>query len=185
MADGTHIYRPPLGFHFGVSFLPKVLKENESKDEKPAIQEPAIQEWSFQSVSGLTKEVVTESFREGGQEHDYALPVKTQYPDLVLKRGIWAPVIRESKPEEWQAWFFGMMKDFKINARDLKISLLSPTGVVLMAWNIKRAWPKKWTIADFNAEENQVVIETMELRYDSFEITSPKLSQDLPANPPA
>jgi len=159
MSNDIYNYYPPLGFYFRVSFLNMV---------------PKNLELCFQSVSGLTKEVVTESFREGGQEFDYALPVKIQYPDLVLKRGIWVPAIPKSEPEEWQAWFFGMMKEFKVNSRDMQISLLSPNGDSLMTWSIKRAWPKKWTIADFNAEENQVVIETMELHYDSFEIVSLK-----------
>ena len=42
-----------------------------------------------------------------------------------------------------------------------------------MSWAVKRAWPLKWSISDFDAQNSQVVIETMELHYDSFNIAKP------------
>jgi phage tail-like protein len=153
-------YTPPLGFYFKVSMPLKI----------PILNKYLELEFSFQSASGLTKEIVTETFREGGQAYDYALPVKTQYSELVLKRGLWIPSEPKPSLDLWQAWFNSTMQEFRVHPANLQISLLRPDGNPSMTWYIKRAWPKKWTIADFNAEENQVVIETMEMRYDSFTI---------------
>ena len=37
-----------------------------------------------------------------------------------------------------------------------------------MTWNVHRAWPKNWKIADLNADKGEVVIETFELNYNYF-----------------
>jgi len=131
------------------------------------------QHFSFQSVSGLTKEVVTESFREGGQQYDYALPTKVQYAELVLKRGLCVSKSdsANSDLESWQSWFSALAVNLKVERRNLLIQLMRPNGgKPYMTWNVRGAWPKKWVIADFNAEENQVVIETLELHYDEFNV---------------
>lgn len=145
---------PPLGFYFKVAFI-----DASSRFDG---------ELSFQSVSGLTAEVVTEAYKEGGQNwFDYKLPLKTQYPDLALKRGLWLP---ESEIKGLQKWFVDTMQSLKVSPVDLNIMLLNPSDSIVMNWNVKNAWPKKWTISDFNAEENQVVIETMEFHYHYFTV---------------
>ena len=143
---------PPLGFYFKVRM--------------------GTEDFDFQSVSGLTKEIVTESFREGGQHYDYALPTKVQYAELVLKRGLWVPESAPTKSDlkHWQKWFSEQTVQLRVQPQDLTIDLMRPTGPPYMTWKVRRAWPKKWVIADFNAEENQVVIETLELHYDEFEV---------------
>ena len=66
-------YYPPVGFHFKVEFI-GVGNDNDTR---------------FQSVSGLTVEYDTESFKEGGENrYEHKLPVRTKYPDLSLKRGM-------------------------------------------------------------------------------------------------
>lgn len=149
-------------------------------------------DFRFQSVSGLTAEVVTETYREGGQNiKDHVLPVKTQYPDLVLKRGlatrsdgnpIYVPELAVTgltlpgnrqgafSDSNLQQWCLQMMESLTVQPTDITISLLNTAGHPLMTWNVKRAWPKKWAISDFNAEENQLAIETMEFNYFYFTI---------------
>lgn len=153
-------YYPPMGFRFKVSF--SIINGD----------------FSFQSVSGLTSEVVTETYSEGGQnQYDHVLPVKTQYPGLVLKRGLWVRNPEGADGNKYdqglQQWFLLMMQSLRVSPADIDIVLLSPKENALMNWKVIRAWPKKWAISDFNAQENQVVIETMELHYDKFEIGDP------------
>lgn len=147
----------------------------------------------FQSVSGLSAEVVTETYREGGQNiKDHVLPVKTQYPDLVLKRGfvaldfegspIHVPEVRQVAGDipgnqrsgyevnDLRQWCFQMMETLIVQPTDIVISLQNAKGVPLSSWSVKRAWPKKWQISDFNAEENRLAIETMEFNYYYFTI---------------
>lgn len=153
-------YYPPLNFHFKVSFFSTAFT-------------PGSEDFRFQSVSGLTAEVVTETYKEGGQnQHDHELPVKTQYPDLILKRGLFIPNTTGVSGDlsGLQQWCQQMMQSLLVRPADIVIDLLNPAGRPVMSWNVKRAWPKKWLFHDFNAEENQVVIETMELHYDYFTI---------------
>jgi phage tail-like protein len=40
----------------------------------------------------------------------------------------------------------------------------------LRTWNVTHAIPKKWSVTDLNANENAIVIETLELIYQYFTI---------------
>jgi len=48
------------------------------------------------------------------------------------------------------------------------VSLLNEQHQPIKTWQIHRAWPKKWSVSDFNAKENSVVVETLELSYSHF-----------------
>ena len=49
------------------------------------------------------------------------------------------------------------------------IVLLDRQGQEKVRWNFFRAWPSKWTGPDFNAEGNDVAIETLELAHEGVE----------------
>jgi len=137
---------PPVAFHFKVEFAS--LKS----------------EYQFQSVSGLSIELETEEIAEGGENRfKHKLPVRTKFPNLVLKRGLLtdSALIR---------WCRDAVEDYKIVPTDLTISLLNEDHEPLMTWNVVHAWPLKWSMPDFNAEESKMVIETIELAYNYFNI---------------
>jgi phage tail-like protein len=137
-------YYPPLGFHFLVEFA-------NQKDE-----------YQFQSVSGLTVDLETEEFKEGGENRfKYKLPVRAKYPNLVLKRGLLA----DSKLIDWCN---EALEGFDFKPTDVVIKLLNQENEPLLTWNVVNAYPVKWTVGDFNAEESQIVIETIELSYSYF-----------------
>jgi len=139
-------YYPPLGFHFKVEFAN--LKS----------------EFEFQSVSGLTIELDTEEIAEGGENRfKHRLPVRTKFPNLVLKRGL----LTDSSLVKWCR---DAIEDFNISPTDITISLLNEEHEPLMTWNVVHAYPLKWAMADFNAEESKLVIETIELAYNYFKI---------------
>ena len=139
-------YYPPLGFHFKVEFTN--LKG----------------EFQFQSVSGLTVNLETEEIAEGGENRfKHKLPVKTKFPNLVLKRGL----LVDSALIKWCR---EAVEDFNITPTDITISLLNEEHEPLMTWNVVHAYPVKWGMGDFNAEENKLVIETIELAYNYFKI---------------
>ena len=52
----------------------------------------------------------------------------------------------------------------------VQISLLNGEHEPLKTWNVVQAWPKKWAVSDFNAEENSLVIETLDLSYRYFKL---------------
>jgi len=142
-------YYPPIGFHFKVEFSGISNKEHDHQ---------------FQSVSGLSVDLETEEIAEGGENrYKHKIPVRTKYPNLVLKRGLLidSGVI---------TWCRKALEDFVIEPVDITVNLLGNHHTALQTWSISRAYPVKWNVADFNAEENKIVIETLELSYNYFKI---------------
>jgi phage tail-like protein len=148
MAEQTVDYYPPLGFYYQVKF-----------DISPNTNDAR-----FQAVSGLSVEYDYESFKEGGENRfEHKLPVRTKYADLVLKRGmlINSEVIN---------WFFDAFRDRIFKPTDISVILMNEKGQPLRTWKVASAIPKKWQASDLNANDNAVVIETMELTYRYFTI---------------
>jgi len=141
-------YYPPWGFYFKVVF-------DISQDKN---------DLRFQSVSGLSVEYDFESFKEGGENRfEHKLPVRTKYADLVLKRGL----LTDSSVINWVLNAF-QNRIFK--PADITVNLMNERGEPLQTWNVVHAIPKKWLVSDFNANENGIVVETMELSYRYFTI---------------
>ncbi|MCI5148578.1 MAG: phage tail protein [Candidatus Electrothrix sp. MAN1_4] len=145
-------YYPPWGFYYKVVF--DIGKE----------------EVRFQNVSGLSVEYDMEKYKEGGENRFvHKLPVRTKYADLVLKRGMLtdSQVIR---------WFLNAFRDREFKPTNISVMLLNEQAnkqekpEPLRTWNVVNAVPKKWLVSDFNATENSVVIETLELTYNYFTI---------------
>ena len=143
------LYYPPTGFHFRVNF------DGVSKNE---------QDYSFQSVSGLSVDIETEEFAEGGENRfKHKLPVKTKFPNLVLKRGM----LLDSELIEWCK---NAIENFIFEPADITVDLLDEEHNPLTTWNIVNAYPVKWSVEDFNAEESKLAIESIELVYNYFTI---------------
>ena len=120
------------------------------------------QDVRFQEVTGLSAEVSVEEFREGGlNEHAHRLPTGAKYANLVLKRGY----VQGSEVSEWvrQA-----VENFTFEPKDVTVTLLNEEHEPLATWSFLRAWPVKWSVSDFKAQENALVVESMELAYQSF-----------------
>ncbi|MDI9311625.1 MAG: phage tail protein [Limnohabitans sp.] len=143
----TTEYYPPVGFHFLVEFagLGTVQKDHQ-----------------FQSVSGLSVDIETEEINEGGENRfKHKVPVKTKFPNLVLKRGI----LLDSKVIDWCK---KAIENFEFKPINLTIKLLNEEHQPLISWNIVHAYPVKWSVEDFNAQESKLVIESFELTYNYF-----------------
>jgi len=141
-------YYPPWGFYYKVEF-------SISQDTNDA---------RFQTVSGLGVEYDYESFKEGGENRfEHKLPVRTKYSDMVLKRGMLADstVIK---------WFLDAFRDREFKPSDVTVILMNEKSQPLRTWKVTHAIPKKWLVSDLNANENSVVIETMELTYRYFTV---------------
>lgn len=143
------VFYPPVGFHFKVEFQDL---DKEDVDVR------------FQSVTGLAIDMQTQSVNEGGEHRfEHVLPIRTKYSNLVLKRGL----TQNSKLIEWCTDAF---QTLTIYPKDVLVHLLNEEHEPLMTWNIVQAWPKKWSVSDFNAEKGALVLETLELQYQYFTI---------------
>jgi len=147
---------PPVSFLFDVVFL----AENLDKE---------VMESRFQSVIGLSVEMQTESLREGGENRfTHLLPSGMVHQPLILKRGF----VTNSKMIKW---FMDAILNFDIRPMNLMVNLLhvkkdTTETEPMMTWEVINAWPKKWSISEFNAEQSQLAIETIELNYSYFKI---------------
>jgi phage tail-like protein len=149
------IYAPPVGFHFKVEF---------GFDEKLHGVAAVENDVMFQSVSGLSSEMTTETIKEGGENRfEHELPVRAKYPALVLKRGV---IIGTSLIK----WCLNSFQNLEIRPVDLEIKLLNHEHQPLMTWAVKQAWPKKWSVEDLNAMDNKILVESLEMRYQHFTI---------------
>ena len=118
----------------------------------------------FQTVSGLSVEYDMEEFKEGGENRfTHKLPVRTKYANMVLKRGMLA----ESEVINWCLKAF---RDREFAPVDLNVILMNEKSESLRTWKITHAIPVKWSVSDFNASDNAIVIETLELSYRYFTI---------------
>ena len=118
----------------------------------------------FQTVSGLSVEYDLEEYKEGGENRFvHKLPGRTKYADLVLKRGM----LTDSEVIQWCLKAF---RDREFKPADLNVILLNEKGEPLRTWKVAHAIPKKWLVSDLNANENALVIETLELSYRYFTI---------------
>lgn len=164
MADIPKYY-PPVGFHFRVKFI------NEQTNATDTY---------FQSVSGLSVQIQTETWKEGGENRfEHTLPVRTKFSDLVLKRGLFRP-----GESDWTDWFKDTIELMSASSderkqsrftrtRDLLIELLNEKHEPLARWTVAHAWPKNWKINDLNAERGEVLIESLELNYNFFMYAKP------------
>ncbi|HBG06846.1 MAG: glycerol acyltransferase [Geobacteraceae bacterium GWC2_58_44] len=139
-------YYPPWGFYYRVEF-----DISKNKDDV-----------RFQSLSGLSVEYDMEEYREGGENRFiHKLPVRTKYSDLVLKRGM-------MKGSELIQWFLRAFRDREFQPTGVTVILMNEKSEALHTWKVAHAIPRKWTVSDLNANENAVVIETLELSYRYF-----------------
>jgi len=142
---------PPLGFYFSLSF------EAIDTDVDSA----------FQEVSGLTVERETDTIGEGGQNlYKYKVPKAAKYSNLILKRGM---VAESSDLALWFRQTMGADLSAPIVPQQVFLSLLNDQGGLLAFWSFEQAWPVKWSVSDFKAQDSAIVIETLELAYTRFQ----------------
>ena len=142
---------PPSAFYFRVTFGGA----------------PSGSDASFQEVSGIGATFNVEEKKEGG-ENDmvYYLPKSVTFDHLVLKRGVTA------LDSALVAWCQDCMLSFR-NKSSLKpklvhVQLLNEAGSVLHAWSFANAIPVKWQMGAFDAQKNEVALETVELAYSHW-----------------
>jgi phage tail-like protein len=140
-------YYPPPGFHFRVEVLG--LRPNDH-------------DLRFTEVGGLSAEIATEEFAEGGENRFVQkYPTRVKYPELVLKRGL-------LMNSEILKWIRRCIDELNIQPKNVDVKLLNEEHQPLMTWHVVNAFPTKWAVSDLNASGNAVVIETMQLFYQYF-----------------
>lgn len=150
---GTPQTYPALGFYYRVQFA------NASSGPDVA----------FKEVSGLSVSMQTEDVAEGGENRfTHRLPTRAKFENLVLKRGLCAT---KSPLYKWVGASLGGGLASPLQLKSLMVVLMNDKGQPLRKWNCVNAWPVKWDVSGFNSVDAQVLIESMEISYQYFELT--------------
>jgi phage tail-like protein len=104
------------------------------------------------------------AYREGSDKTSAArlLPGRVEYDPLVLRRGFAGEA---TLFQWWQSVVEGT-----IDRRNVSVVLLDEQRQEVARWNLRRAWPSKWTGPSLRALGNEVAIETLELVHEGIEL---------------
>ena len=126
------------------------------------IEIDGISRAAFHEASGFDSTIDVVEHREGGDNlTPRKLPGMTKYANIVLKWGV-------TDDAQLYQWHLDAVKG-KVTRRNGSIVLLDRLGQEKLRWNFVGAWPSKWDGPDFNAEGNDVAIETLELAHEGCE----------------
>jgi len=137
----------PVSFSFRVVFAAKELAG----------------ETAFQEVSGIGATMTTDAVTEGGENRfQYALPTGVKYEPLQLRRSIGAA---DSSLVKWCRVTLEGGLGQQIRTVPLTVYLLNAFGEPLRAWLFADAYPIKWEVGAFDANKNELAIESVTLQY--------------------
>ncbi len=117
----------------------------------------------FQRVSGLSTEISTTTFVEGGQNlYAHRLPERADYGNLVLERGF----VLASPLDLQNNLCFSL---FKFKPSNVLVTLHGEESEPLSAWLFLKAYPVSWSTSDLDAGKTEILIDTLELAYSRMQ----------------
>ncbi|HKG63546.1 MAG TPA: phage tail protein [Solirubrobacteraceae bacterium] len=117
----------------------------------------------FTEVSGLSSEVEVMTYNEGGKNDGvHKLPTRMKHPNLVLKRGV--TTVKDL--QEWaQDSFAGPQR------KEITLTMYNEQLEKIRIWSFKNAYPVKWTGPTFNAGQNAMATEVIEIAHDGIQVS--------------
>ncbi|SDP43253.1 conserved hypothetical phage tail region protein [Pedococcus dokdonensis] len=92
-------------------------------------------------------------------------PGLASYSHLVLTRGL------TSDLDLWTWW--ESTRNGDASDRDVQVRLLDSTGQLVMVWMFRNAFPAVYRVSPLDAASSDVVLETLELAFDTMDIEAP------------
>ena len=151
------------------------------------IDNPPLALATFQEVSGLSIEIEVEEFAEGGENTFlHQVPVRSKFPNLVLKRGMSQDDYLYNWIQEAGNWHLDGPEE--MNRREVTLVLWGslpepavsmartaglPVRNPLRAGTFVDAFPVKWTAPNFSLSGDEFPIEELELAHSGFSRTFP------------
>ena len=90
------------------------------------------------------------------------LPGRVSYANVVLRRGI------SGRTDLWE--WFKSTRAGNLQRRDAAIVLLDEGRQPVQRWLLRDAWPARYAFSRLEGRGNEIVIETLELAYEGFEL---------------
>jgi phage tail-like protein len=117
---------------------------------------------AFHDVTGFDSTIDVVEHREGGENTTVRkLPGLTKYSNITLKWGI-------TDDHQLYDWHRDAVQG-NVQRKNGSIVGLDRRGNEVLRWNFFNAWPAKYDAPDYNAEGNDVAIETLELAHEGLE----------------
>ena len=110
----------------------------------------------FTECSGLSVQREVKAHPEGGvNDYVHQLPGQLKQSNVTLKHGL-------AGNELWD-WFQEGMYTGKVKKYNVTVVLYNSDRTKKRTWDLKDAYPIKWTGPTFNSSNNDVAVETLEL----------------------
>ncbi len=129
-----------------------------------AVELDGITGTGFKECSGLDRAQTAIDYREGTDATlaKRKIPGLVNWTNITLKRGITS----DRNLWDWQS----KAASGKVDRRPISIIMLSESGEELMRWNVRAAWPIKWSGPSFDAASDNVAIESLEIAHEGIEV---------------
>jgi phage tail-like protein len=122
----------------------------------------------FSECTGLNTETNVVEYREGKDDPSVRkLTGLSKFNNVTLKRGVGIG----TQMFEWRRMVLEPTDDAKREPRrNISILLLDENRKERVRYNLKNAWPSKWTGPDFKAAANEVAIEQLEICHEGVTV---------------
>ena len=115
----------------------------------------------FSEVSGFDAVVEIEEYREGAlPKTPSKMPGLKKYGNITLKQGLMVSNVLYD-------WIMEGVEG-KVHRVTLTITLRDQTETDVASWEVKNAWPTKYTAPSFDAGSSEVFIETLEIAHEGM-----------------
>ena len=124
---------------------------------------------AFSEVSGLSKSFETSTYKEsktdqpGGGPSFMYMPGQIQPITITLKKGY----VRTKNLPVFYNWI-NSTRINQIEKKDIKVRLTDEEGNAVVTWTVINAFPTKLDAPTFDANSNDVAIESLELMADDL-----------------
>ena len=126
---------------------------------------------AFSEVSGLNVAYETTTYKESSSEAGkvgpkvFRMPAQAVTTTLTLKKGL-VPAKNKAALYDW----ISTISLNQVEKKDILISLCDEAGKAVVTWKVINAFPTKLDVPTFDANSNDVAIESMELMADDIQI---------------
>jgi phage tail-like protein len=129
-----------------------------------AVELDGITRMGFKGCTGLDSSTTSTKYREGTDPTlvQRELPSLVHHSPITLTRGI------TDDRALWD-WRSDIAKG-KATRHDISIVLRDDLGDEKIRWNLKNAFPTKWSGPSFDATSDAVAVETLELTHEGVEV---------------
>ena len=137
-----------------------------------------VESAAFQKCSELSVEVADISYWEGGALIPIKDPGRLTFADVTLERGAsqnrdffnWARQVANATIAVPMSTALGSGLPSPAFKRDMAILQLDRDNTILREWSLYGGWPKKFVAGEWDNTADEVVIESLVVCYDQFEL---------------